>query len=177
MSLPCNRVLAKNRETDIRKENQCRKEKKSRMAFLFCSPLNESNLIYSFKQSKNKTLPGKKENAFTTCLQKKIIPMLTCFWIMQHTKGFKRLPQTWSCKTAQENTILWHLSLERTGSLPYSSFFFSTWNGTTNPDLLYLHIPTCSPFWFWIRRSSFRAYFREVLGALTEWLHNCLPIN
>lgn len=116
------------------------------MAFLFCSPFNESNLTYSFKQSKNKTLPEEKENSFTTCLQRKMIPMLPCFWITQQTKEFKGLPQTWSCKTVQENKILWHLSLERTGSLPCSSFSISTWNGTTNSDLPYSCIPTHADF-------------------------------
>lgn len=30
--------------------------------------------------------------------------------------------------------------------------------------------------WFCLRSSSFRAYFREILGALTEWLCNCVLI-
>lgn len=153
------------------------KRDKSRMAFLFCSPFNESNLTYSFKQSKNKILPEEKENSFTTCLQRKMIPMLPCFWITQQTKEFKRLPQTWSCKTVQENKILWHLSLERTGSLPYSFLFhfYVEWNHKLWFALL-MHPYSCSLFWFWIKRSSFRAYFREILGALTEWLHNGVPI-
>lgn len=93
----------KEQRSGYQKRKSVQKREKSRMAFLFCSPFNESNLIHSFKQNKNKILPEEKGNSFSTCLQRKMMPMLSCFWITQHTKGFKGLSQTWSCKTVQEN--------------------------------------------------------------------------
>jgi len=72
-------------------------------------------------------------------------------------------------------TPLSRSAFRRTGSLQYYSFCSSTWNSAGNPsDLPYSLIPTHSSFWFWIRTSSFGAYFREILGVLTERLRDCV---
>lgn len=115
------------------------------MAFLFCSPFSESNLIYSFKQSKNKTLPEEKENSFTTCLQRKMIPVSMLLNYAAH-KRIQRTPTDLELQdsSGEEDPMTPLSRKDRITAI----FFFSlpTWNGTTNPNLLYSHIPPCSPF-------------------------------